>query len=412
MALVEIKCPECGGTLEMDDTMEKGFCMYCGSVVHISEEMKKGHAEPDENAETESKEEKDVSVKDSILLAKKSFDAGNFADAYDYYSKQLESDKKNWQAVFRKGLCAANIDIERSEELVVAIDGAISLLDKESGNTLKDKLTVFDEALGFAIRADAAHCPSDKNTVFEEIDEVNAFFDAAYYITMIVKKCADIITEEMMEDHPETEPKRKAALSLGIDIAEKGLRTISYISGYRNVVKNNRNVSEPVKSRAVSSYRDTEESYSQTMKNEYNNLPSIRAAISNYDSEIDRLSGRISYYNGRLNEYLINNPTLNSAYHKKYGLLYFLGAGVGLVAAIVLFFLNHKVWAAIVLAAAVILGVAGLVFEIKGASIRKKILEEMPNELRKLKKENDRNLKELKQTGKKKKKYIKTNTKR
>ena len=31
MELVAIKCPNCGGTVEMDSEMKQGFCLFCGS---------------------------------------------------------------------------------------------------------------------------------------------------------------------------------------------------------------------------------------------------------------------------------------------------------------------------------------------------------------------------------------------
>ena len=33
MGLVTIKCPNCGGSVEMDDTLISGFCNYCGHKI-------------------------------------------------------------------------------------------------------------------------------------------------------------------------------------------------------------------------------------------------------------------------------------------------------------------------------------------------------------------------------------------
>ncbi|MBE6528827.1 MAG: hypothetical protein E7Z64_06710 [Thermoplasmata archaeon] len=35
MALVSMKCPECGASLEMDDSMEFGTCEFCGTKVAV-----------------------------------------------------------------------------------------------------------------------------------------------------------------------------------------------------------------------------------------------------------------------------------------------------------------------------------------------------------------------------------------
>ena len=41
MALQTFKCPNCNGELQMDDGLEKGYCMYCGSTIHVKEEVAK-----------------------------------------------------------------------------------------------------------------------------------------------------------------------------------------------------------------------------------------------------------------------------------------------------------------------------------------------------------------------------------
>ena len=41
MALVCLKCPNCSGSLQMEDTLEKGFCMYCGSPFMVKEEIQR-----------------------------------------------------------------------------------------------------------------------------------------------------------------------------------------------------------------------------------------------------------------------------------------------------------------------------------------------------------------------------------
>jgi len=39
MALISLKCPNCSGDIELDDTRESGFCMYCGSKVMITRDV-------------------------------------------------------------------------------------------------------------------------------------------------------------------------------------------------------------------------------------------------------------------------------------------------------------------------------------------------------------------------------------
>ncbi len=39
MALISLKCPNCAGDIELDDSREFGFCMYCGSKVMITRDV-------------------------------------------------------------------------------------------------------------------------------------------------------------------------------------------------------------------------------------------------------------------------------------------------------------------------------------------------------------------------------------
>ena len=39
MALVSLKCPNCAGDIDLDDSREFGFCMYCGSKVLVTKDV-------------------------------------------------------------------------------------------------------------------------------------------------------------------------------------------------------------------------------------------------------------------------------------------------------------------------------------------------------------------------------------
>lgn len=41
MSLVNIKCPNCGASIQLDNSRESGFCSYCGSKVQIQEAINK-----------------------------------------------------------------------------------------------------------------------------------------------------------------------------------------------------------------------------------------------------------------------------------------------------------------------------------------------------------------------------------
>lgn len=44
MALVSLKCQNCNGILQVDDTRDFGFCPYCGSKYQLAEKVKVEHS--------------------------------------------------------------------------------------------------------------------------------------------------------------------------------------------------------------------------------------------------------------------------------------------------------------------------------------------------------------------------------
>lgn len=41
MALVGLSCPNCGGSIQMDNSQERGFCMYCGTSFLVKDEVQR-----------------------------------------------------------------------------------------------------------------------------------------------------------------------------------------------------------------------------------------------------------------------------------------------------------------------------------------------------------------------------------
>lgn len=45
MALLNIKCPSCNEKILVDDSKEKGFCLYCGAKLWVKDEIQRFHDE-------------------------------------------------------------------------------------------------------------------------------------------------------------------------------------------------------------------------------------------------------------------------------------------------------------------------------------------------------------------------------
>jgi tetratricopeptide (TPR) repeat protein len=100
MALIALRCPQCGGGIQLDNIREIGFCMYCGSKVVLQEALRQ-QVTIDESQKIES----------WIALGYNSLSAKNYIEAEQYANKIIESDLKNPHAWYIKGCCAENVQI-------------------------------------------------------------------------------------------------------------------------------------------------------------------------------------------------------------------------------------------------------------------------------------------------------------
>jgi len=41
MAFLRMTCPACNEKIPMDDTLDKGFCMYCGAAFRVHDEIQR-----------------------------------------------------------------------------------------------------------------------------------------------------------------------------------------------------------------------------------------------------------------------------------------------------------------------------------------------------------------------------------
>ena len=143
MSLVDVKCPNCGASIQLDNSREFGFCSYCGSKVQIQEAVRK--IEIDKSGDIQS----------YIELSKSSIEAGNGQEAYDYANKALELSTQNAEAWFLKMQALdlmASIDDLKCREIVTAGSKSLELDTSEDR-----KINVYRCYLEFCI-GDLKYC--------------------------------------------------------------------------------------------------------------------------------------------------------------------------------------------------------------------------------------------------------------
>jgi tetratricopeptide (TPR) repeat protein len=95
MPFVAGKCPQCGGDLQLDKEIETGFCMHCGSKIIVQDAIRAVRIDNSSMIETWMK------------MGFSAANGGNYKEANDYFTKVVENDPNNWQAIFQKGRSAA-----------------------------------------------------------------------------------------------------------------------------------------------------------------------------------------------------------------------------------------------------------------------------------------------------------------
>ena len=96
LAFKSARCPNCSGELSLDPTMDKGFCMHCGSNIVVEEAIKKV------------KVDGLASVQNLLDMAENMKRYGKYREAYNYYTKALEIDPKYYKTIYKRSLLVAS----------------------------------------------------------------------------------------------------------------------------------------------------------------------------------------------------------------------------------------------------------------------------------------------------------------
>lgn len=172
MTFVAAKCPQCGGDLQLDPEKETGFCMHCGSKIVVRDAIKAVRIDNSHMVDT------------WMEMGDSAAESGNNKEAYEYYTKVVETQPNNWRAIFKRGKAAGwqstliNIRLmESATSFAKAIDLA-PWENNERENVILDsakEITSLASAL-ISLRAERFEkWPDDDeaNGFFEDINTIN-----------------------------------------------------------------------------------------------------------------------------------------------------------------------------------------------------------------------------------------------
>ena len=99
--MLQLKCPNCGADITLDDTREFGFCSYCGTKVLLDEYKKRVDGVP--------------GVANLLLRADDFLKQGNVEKAREYYNRVLDIDINNNEANSRLNSIKQREKIQQAE---------------------------------------------------------------------------------------------------------------------------------------------------------------------------------------------------------------------------------------------------------------------------------------------------------
>lgn len=143
MALVPAICTQCGAKIEVDDTHEAGVCKYCGTAFITEKAINQytTYITNNNNFAGANINIMGANVDNLIVLAQNARDIGNYDEAKDYYSRVLEAQPTNCDALLGKGVCAlygSKLGDIKSDEFIGYVSKAIENKKKEQDATADD----------------------------------------------------------------------------------------------------------------------------------------------------------------------------------------------------------------------------------------------------------------------------------
>lgn len=308
MGVVSLKCPSCNGELQLDDAREFGFCQFCGNKVMIQDEVQKIRVEYSGQVKIDNTDQ----LKNCEKLADKAYAAGNYIEAYGYYSKVLEFDSSLWLTTFKRGRCAVYL----SDATKPRFDEFVLVLQEMKRTDLGDqKRFVFDSTIDVAEKLYRDVCLGKWDNKFATADAAKYFYVAARYAVQFIIHALELYSTDEVKADNKLENQLKFKIDLALDICKKTDKRIEYFSGTKTEVDKHGEVeSKPIYTTLSPLYAKDMDAYAEKLKIMYNQLPTFVAKIKEFDDEIAENKLVIENYDVSLNNFFISHPAEKKNY--------------------------------------------------------------------------------------------------
>lgn len=167
MGLVAAKCVQCGANIEVDDSKEAGVCKYCGTAFITEKAIMNYNTYVTNNFAGANINVMGANIENLLILAKNAEETGDYSEARDYYTRVLENQPNNCDALVGKGVCSlygSDLNDIKSDELIGYISKAIdykmeeqNISDEEIDKFIVDSIEALYKAATIVFQASQSY---------------------------------------------------------------------------------------------------------------------------------------------------------------------------------------------------------------------------------------------------------------
>jgi tetratricopeptide (TPR) repeat protein len=194
MAFQAAKCPQCAGALQVPDDRDFIKCMYCGIDVAVRQAISLVNA----------------NEKNYKSLGDVAYDAKNYAEAYDYFTRALEANPNDAWVWQKKGTCAAMLSTLqelRLSEMIHLHEKSFEHASNEADLEVLRAMSAVDQALA-------------ANSVFQtSVNHTLQFISVPGTAEEHDERCHEVIA--VCESVHRLEPSDPNPLELIVEICER-----------------------------------------------------------------------------------------------------------------------------------------------------------------------------------------------
>lgn len=309
--LVKMSCPQCGAVLEMDDSKEFIFCEFCGAKVAIVPETvnvnHSGSVSVDESGKLGS----------FRYVVQNALKSGNYGEAYDYCLRIMETDPTDLGANLYKGLAAV---MQSTPGSIRTAEGVTAMNTMASAGKLipdnAETVRVFaDQALGMVPVLFDAQCTVKKRQPLGSEQDANNLSRLACGVVEYLTSIASALNTDVLRVSQPLEETKRSLILTALKLADRASATVPYVARY--VAKTDdkgRTVTEPEIAKARCPFTDELDSFTGSLKENYNALPSLTSEIARLDGELTNRRQVMDDYEAALGAYFAANPEKEKSY--------------------------------------------------------------------------------------------------